>query len=63
MTLNFCINENEVRRGYTSNRDYRANLASFMIDRFKREMGEINISQRTAATSPSPCKRLYGATA
>jgi membrane protease subunit HflC len=44
VTLNFRIPENEVRRVFTTNRDYRANLESFMIDRFKREMGKINIT-------------------
>jgi regulator of protease activity HflC (stomatin/prohibitin superfamily) len=48
VTLNFRINENEVRRVFTNNRDYRANLESFMIDRFKREMGKINITQVAA---------------
>ena len=48
VTLNFRINENEVRRVFTTNRDYRANLESFMIDRFKREMGKINITQVAA---------------
>jgi modulator of FtsH protease HflC len=44
VTLNFRIPESEVRRVFTTNRDYRANLESFMIDRFKREMGKINIT-------------------
>ena len=44
VTLNFRIPEAEVRRVFTTNRDYRANLESFMIDRFKREMGKINIT-------------------
>jgi regulator of protease activity HflC (stomatin/prohibitin superfamily) len=48
VTLNFRINEDEVRRVFTTNRDYRANLESFMIDRFKREMGKINITQVAA---------------
>jgi modulator of FtsH protease HflC len=48
VTLNYRIAENEVRRVFTTNRDYRANLESFMIDRFKREMGKINITQVAA---------------
>jgi hypothetical protein len=48
VTLNFRIPEAEVRRVFTTNRDYRANLESFMIDRFKREMGKINITQVAA---------------
>lgn len=48
VTLNYRIPEAEVRRVYTTNRDYRANLESFMIDRFKREMGKINITQVAA---------------
>lgn len=48
VTLNFRIPEAEVRRVFTNNRDYRANLESFMIDRFKREMGKINITQVAA---------------
>jgi regulator of protease activity HflC (stomatin/prohibitin superfamily) len=48
VTLNFRIPETEVRRVFTTNRDYRANLESFMIDRFKREMGKINITQVAA---------------
>ena len=48
VTLNYRIAENDVRRVYTTNRDYRANLESFMIDRFKREMGKINITQVAA---------------
>ena len=48
VTLNYRIPENEVRRVFTTNRDYRANLESFMIDRFKREMGKINITQVAA---------------
>src|SRR4029453_18303780 len=48
VTLNYRIAENDVRRVFTTNRDYRANLESFMIDRFKREMGKINITQRAA---------------
>jgi membrane protease subunit HflC len=48
VTLNFRIPENEVRRVFTTNRDYSANLESFMIDRFKREMGKINITQVAA---------------
>jgi regulator of protease activity HflC (stomatin/prohibitin superfamily) len=48
LTLNFRIPEAEVRRVFTNNRDYRANLESFMIDRFKREMGKINITQVAA---------------
>ena len=48
VTLNYRISENDVRRVYTTNRDYRANLESFMIDRFKREMGKINITQVAA---------------
>ena len=48
VTLNYHIAENEVRRVFTTNRDYRANLESFMIDRFKREMGKINITQVAA---------------
>src|SRR5262245_1844547 len=48
VTLNYRIAENDVRRVFTTNRDYRANLESFMIDRFKREMGKINITQVAA---------------
>jgi regulator of protease activity HflC (stomatin/prohibitin superfamily) len=48
VTLNYRIAEGDVRRIYTTNRDYRANLESFMIDRFKREMGKINITQVAA---------------
>lgn len=48
VTLNYRIPESEVRRVFTTNRDYRANLESFMIDRFKREMGKINITQVAA---------------
>jgi regulator of protease activity HflC (stomatin/prohibitin superfamily) len=48
VTLNYRIPENEVRRVFTTNRDYKANLESFMIDRFKREMGKINITQVAA---------------
>jgi len=48
VTLNFRIPETEVRRAFTTNRDYRANLESFMVDRFKREMGKINITQVAA---------------
>jgi regulator of protease activity HflC (stomatin/prohibitin superfamily) len=48
VTLNYRIPENEVRRVFTTNRDYRANLESFVIDRFKREMGKINITQVAA---------------
>jgi modulator of FtsH protease HflC len=48
VTLNYRIPETEVRRVFTTNRDYRANLESFMIDRFKREMGKINITQVAA---------------
>jgi regulator of protease activity HflC (stomatin/prohibitin superfamily) len=48
VTLNFRIPESEVRRVFTTNRDYRANLESFMIDRFKREMGKMNITQVAA---------------
>ena len=48
VTLNYRIPEGEVRRVFTTNRDYRANLESFMIDRFKREMGKINITQVAA---------------
>jgi regulator of protease activity HflC (stomatin/prohibitin superfamily) len=44
VTLNYRIAENDVRKVFTTNRDYRANLESFMIDRFKREMGKINIT-------------------
>lgn len=44
VTLNYRIAENDVRRVFTTNRDYRANLEAFMIDRFKREMGKINIT-------------------
>ena len=44
VTLNYRISEADVRRVFTTNRDYRANLKSFMIDRFKREMGKINIT-------------------
>src|SRR5690242_9757403 len=33
VTLNYRIAENDVRRVFTTNRDYRANLESFMIDR------------------------------
>jgi regulator of protease activity HflC (stomatin/prohibitin superfamily) len=42
-TPQLSINEN-----FTTNRDYRANLESFMIARFKREMGKINITQVAA---------------
>jgi modulator of FtsH protease HflC len=48
VTLNYRIPESEVRRVFTTNRDYRANLESFMIDRFKREMGKMNITQVAA---------------
>jgi hypothetical protein len=48
VTLNYRIAENDVRKVFTTNRDYRANLESFMIDRFKREMGKINITQVAA---------------
>jgi regulator of protease activity HflC (stomatin/prohibitin superfamily) len=48
VTLNYRIPENEVRRVFTTNSDYRANLESFVIDRFKREMGKINITQVAA---------------
>lgn len=48
VTLNYRIPEAEVRRIFTTNRDYKANLESFMIDRFKREMGKINITQVSA---------------
>jgi regulator of protease activity HflC (stomatin/prohibitin superfamily) len=48
VTLNYRIADADVRRVYTTNRDYRANLESFMIDRFKREMGKINITQVAA---------------
>ena len=48
VTLNYRIAENDVRRVYTTNRDYRANVESFMIDRFKREMGKMNITQVAA---------------
>jgi len=48
VTLNYRIPETEVRRVFTTNRDYRANLESFMIDRFKREMGKMNITQVAA---------------
>src|SRR5215475_4624921 len=48
VTLNFRVAEGDVRRIYTTNRDYRANLESFMIDRFKREKGKINITQVAA---------------
>src|SRR6476620_42105 len=48
VTLNYRIAEGDVRRVFTTNRDYRANLESFMIDRFKREMGKINITQVAA---------------
>ena len=48
VTLNFRIPESEVIRVYSTNRDYRANLEKFMIDRFKREMGKINITQVAA---------------
>src|SRR5215813_1213342 len=48
VTLNYRIAEGDVRRVYTTNRDYRANLEYFMIDRFKREMGKINITQVAA---------------
>src|SRR5581483_524095 len=48
VTLSYRIAEADVRRVFTVNRDYRANLESFMIDRFKREMGKINITQVAA---------------
>jgi regulator of protease activity HflC (stomatin/prohibitin superfamily) len=48
VTLNYRIPESEIRRVYTTNRDYKANLESFMIDRFKQEMGKINITQVAA---------------
>jgi regulator of protease activity HflC (stomatin/prohibitin superfamily) len=48
VTLNYRIPETEVRRVFSTNRDYRANLESFMIDRFKREMGKMNITQVAA---------------
>jgi regulator of protease activity HflC (stomatin/prohibitin superfamily) len=48
VTLNYRIAGGDVRRNYTTNRDYRANLGPFMIDRFKREMGKINITQVAA---------------
>jgi membrane protease subunit HflC len=48
VTLNYRIPDTEVRRVFTTNRDYRANLESFMIDRFKREMGKMNITQVAA---------------
>lgn len=48
VTLNFRIPETEVKRIYTTNRDYRANLEKFMVDRFKREMGKMNITQVAA---------------
>lgn len=48
ITLNYLIPETEIRRVYTTNRDYKANLESYMIDRFKREMGKVNILQVAA---------------
>ncbi len=48
VTLNFRIPEAEVTRVYTTNRDYKANLEKFMVDRFKREMGKMNITQVAA---------------
>ena len=48
VTLNYRIPEAEVRRVYTTNRDYKANLEKFMVDRFKRELGKMNITQVAA---------------
>lgn len=45
ITLNYRIPEDKVDDVYKNNRDYKANLEFYMVDRFKREMGKVNILQ------------------
>lgn len=45
ITLNYRIPEGKVDDVYRNNRDYKANLEYYMVDRFKREMGKVNILQ------------------
>jgi hypothetical protein len=55
--LNCRIAEGDVRRIYTTNRDYRANLEPFMIACFNREMGKITITQ--VAAHRGECRRPF----
>lgn len=48
VTLNFRIAEVDVQRVFTTNRDYKINTTNFMVDRFKREMGKVNITSVAA---------------
>lgn len=45
ITLNYRIPEDRVDDVYKNNRDYKVNLEFYMVDRFKREMGKVNILQ------------------
>src|SRR5262245_62667242 len=58
VTLNYRIAEGDVRRIYTTNRDYRANLESFMIDRFKRGKCARSISRRWRRIA-GMCRSVY----
>lgn len=48
ITLNYRIPEGKVDDVYRNNRDYKVNLEFYMIDRFKRELGKVNILQVAA---------------
>lgn len=45
IVVNFQLHENQLERIFAENRDFKTKLEALSLDRFKREMGKVNITQ------------------